>query len=54
MYVHELAQQTGVPTKTIRYYESIRLLLRPRRVANNYRHSFQPVFHGHAARNPLL
>ena len=37
MYIHELAQQTGVPAKTIRYYESIGLLPRPKRTANNYR-----------------
>jgi len=37
MVIHELAQQTGVPTKTIRYYESIGLLPRPTRAANNYR-----------------
>lgn len=37
MVIHELAQQTGVPTKTIRYYESIGLLPRPKRMSNNYR-----------------
>lgn len=37
MYIHELAQQTGVPAKTIRYYESIGLLPRPTRTSNNYR-----------------
>lgn len=37
MLIHELAKQTGVPAKTIRYYESIRLLPRPKRAANNYR-----------------
>jgi len=37
MVIRELAQQTGVPAKTIRYYESIGLLPRPRRAANNYR-----------------
>lgn len=37
MLIHELAQQTGVPAKTIRYYESIKLLPRPKRAANNYR-----------------
>ncbi|MCL4489294.1 MAG: MerR family transcriptional regulator [Chloroflexi bacterium] len=37
MVIRELAQQTRVPAKTIRYYESIGLLLRPKRAANNYR-----------------
>ena len=37
MVIHELAKQTGVPTKTIRYYESIGLLPPARRAANNYR-----------------
>jgi len=37
MLIHELAKQTGVPAKTIRYYESIKLLPRPKRAANNYR-----------------
>lgn len=37
MIIRDLAQQTGVSAKTIRYYESIRLLPRPKRAANNYR-----------------
>jgi len=37
MVIHELTQRTGVPTKTIRYYESIGLLPRPKRMSNNYR-----------------
>ncbi|MBI3734719.1 MAG: MerR family DNA-binding transcriptional regulator, partial [Chloroflexi bacterium] len=37
MVIHELTQQTGVPAKTIRYYESIGLLPRPHRAENNYR-----------------
>ncbi len=37
MVIHELTKQTGVPAKTIRYYESIGLLPRPKRTANNYR-----------------
>lgn len=37
MLIHELAQKTGVPAKTIRYYESIGLIPRPQRSANNYR-----------------
>jgi len=37
MVIHELAKRTGVPAKTIRYYESIGLLPRPKQAANNYR-----------------
>lgn len=37
MRIKELANQTGVPAETIRYYESIGLLPVPRRAANNYR-----------------
>ena len=37
MFIHELAKHTGVPAKTIRYYESIRLLPPAPRGANNYR-----------------
>ncbi len=37
MFIHELAQQTGVTPKTIRYYESIGLLPPPERAENNYR-----------------
>src|SRR5260370_28609960 len=37
MFIHKLAQHTGVPAKTIRYYESVGLLPRPRRAANQYR-----------------
>ncbi len=37
MVIHELARQTGVPAKTIRYYESTGLLPRPKRLSNNYR-----------------
>jgi DNA-binding transcriptional MerR regulator len=37
MLIRELAEQTGVPAKTIRYYESIGLMPRPPRAANNYR-----------------
>ena len=37
MMIRELAAQTGVPPKTIRYYESIHLLPRPQRAPNNYR-----------------
>ncbi len=42
MLIHELAKQTGVPAKTIRYYESLGLLPRPKRAANNYR-QYAPV-----------
>lgn len=37
MYINQLAQHTGVPATTIRYYESIGLLPRPPRGTNNYR-----------------
>src|SRR5581483_2505510 len=37
LLIHELAIQSGVPAKTIRYYESIGLLPRPTRARNNYR-----------------
>lgn len=37
MLIHDLASQTGVPTETIRYYESIGKMPHPQRAANNYR-----------------
>jgi len=37
MLIHDLATQTNVPTKTIRYYESIGLMPRSKRADNNYR-----------------
>ncbi len=37
MFIRELAQQTGVSTKAIRFCESIGLLPLPARAANNYR-----------------
>jgi DNA-binding transcriptional MerR regulator len=37
MFIHELAQVSGVPAKTIRYYESIGLMPDPERGENNYR-----------------
>ncbi len=37
MKIQELAQQTGVSTKTIRYYEEVGLLPTPIRADNNYR-----------------
>ncbi|MCK6624593.1 MAG: heavy metal-responsive transcriptional regulator [Anaerolineae bacterium] len=37
MFIRELAKQTGVSPKTIRYYESIGLIPPPQRAENNYR-----------------
>jgi DNA-binding transcriptional MerR regulator len=37
MQISELARQSGVPAKTIRYYESAGLLPAPTRTDNNYR-----------------
>lgn len=37
MLIHELAKQTGLATKTIRYYESIGLVPPSPRTENNYR-----------------
>ena len=37
MRIGELAQRTGVPTKTIRYYEDIGVMAQPTRRANGYR-----------------
>jgi DNA-binding transcriptional MerR regulator len=37
MQIRDVAQHTGVPAKTIRYYEQIGLLPPPARMANNYR-----------------
>ena len=37
MTIGELARRSGVPAKTIRYYESIRLLPTPERKNNGYR-----------------
>lgn len=37
MFIQELAKRSGVPAKTIRYYESIGLLPEPERAENNYR-----------------
>lgn len=37
MQISELARWSGVPAKTIRYYESVGLLPTPARAGNNYR-----------------
>jgi DNA-binding transcriptional MerR regulator len=37
MQIRDVVQHTGVPAKTIRYYEQIGLLPPPARTANNYR-----------------
>ncbi|WP_322489962.1 MerR family transcriptional regulator [Chloroflexus sp.] len=37
MHIRDLARQTGVSPKTIRYYEQIGLLPPPQRAENNYR-----------------
>ena len=37
MLIRELAQLTGVSTKTIRFYESVGLLPCPQRASNHYR-----------------
>lgn len=37
MQIKEFAQRTGLPAKTIRYYEQIGLLPQPRRLTNGYR-----------------
>ncbi len=38
MNISEAAKLSGLPAKTIRYYESIDLISPPRRAANGYRH----------------
>lgn len=37
MKINELAELTGLPGKTIRYYESIGVLPQPKRLENGYR-----------------
>ena len=43
MQISELSRQSGVPAKTIRYYEAVGLLPVPARADNNYRHYDQTV-----------
>lgn len=43
MQISELSRQSGVPAKTIRYYESVGLLPVPARADNNYGHYDQTV-----------
>lgn len=46
MQIRELAEQSGLSEKTIRYYESIGILPSPRRASNGYReYSEQDVEH---------
>ena len=42
MQIRDLVRASGVPAKTIRYYESIGLLPQAQRAANNYRR-YQPT-----------
>jgi Cd(II)/Pb(II)-responsive transcriptional regulator len=42
MHIGELAQRTGVPVETIRYYERVGLVARPARRTNNYREYSTP------------
>ena len=37
MKIQEFSQQTGLPAKTVRYYESIGILRPPQRLPNGYR-----------------
>lgn len=37
MKIQEFAHLTGIPSKTIRYYESIEILSAPKRMPNGYR-----------------
>lgn len=43
MQISEVARQSGVATKTIRYYEAVGLLPAPERSGNNYRDYDQAV-----------
>lgn len=42
MEIRELAKMTGIPPKTIRYYESIGVLPSPKRKPNGYRNYDEP------------
>jgi len=49
MKIQQFAQLTGLPTKTIRYYETIGILSSPRRTPNGYReYSEKRIWRGHA------
>ena len=37
LFIGELSRQTGVPTKTIRFYDEFRLLSKPKRTDSRYR-----------------
>ncbi|MBI4436044.1 MAG: MerR family transcriptional regulator [Candidatus Omnitrophica bacterium] len=37
LFIGELSKQTGVPTKTVRYYEQFGLLSKPKRTDSRYR-----------------
>lgn len=44
LFIGKLAKQTGISTKTIRYYEEINLLPKPKRAPNNYRIYSEDIF----------
>ena len=43
MRIGQIAERSGVPTKTIRYYESVGLLPRPDRTESGYRDYDEPA-----------
>ncbi len=43
MLISELAKRSGVPAKTIRYYEELGILPRPRRTVSGYRDYDDPA-----------
>ncbi len=43
MRIGQIAERSGVPTKTIRYYESVGLLPQPDRTASGYRDYDEPA-----------
>lgn len=45
MNIGEVAERTGVPPKTIRYYEEIELIASPARGANGYRSYTEEAVH---------